>query len=99
MREELLKGLTEEQVAKIKACKSQEEMLALAKEEGIELSDEQLEAVSGGCGTGNHPPCPSCGGTETEPQRYNDVWGYTTYRCYRCNYIFTDQDERQANKQ
>ena len=48
MREELLKGLTEEQIAKVRACKNQEELLALAREEGIELTDEQLEAVSGG---------------------------------------------------
>lgn len=99
MKEELLKGLSEEQVAKVKACKNQEEILKAAKEEGLELTDEQLEAVSGGCGTGNHPQCPNCGGRETEPQRYNDVWGYTTYRCYRCNYCFTDQNEQQANKQ
>ena len=48
MREELLKGLTEEQIAKVRACKNQEELLALAREEGIELTDEQLAAVSGG---------------------------------------------------
>ena len=35
IKTELLKGLTEEQIAKIKACKSQEEMLAIAKAEGI----------------------------------------------------------------
>ena len=94
MKEELLKGLTDEQIAKVKTCKSQEEILSIAKEEGIELTEEQLEAVSGGCSTGNHPPCPSCGGTETEPKGYNDVWGYTYYRCFRCNYIFTDQHEQ-----
>ena len=48
MRDELLKGLTEEQIAKARACKNQEELLALAREEGIELTDEQLAAVSGG---------------------------------------------------
>ena len=48
MKKELLKGLTEEQVAKVKACKNSEELLKLAKEEDIELSDEQLEAVNGG---------------------------------------------------
>ena len=48
MREELLKGLTKEQIAKVKACKNTEELLKLAKEEGIELSNEQLEAVNGG---------------------------------------------------
>ena len=49
MKKELLKGLTEEQIVKVKACKNGEELLKLAKEEGIELSDEQLEAVNGGC--------------------------------------------------
>ena len=42
MNENLFKGLTEEQIAKVKACKNQEEVLAIAKEEGIELSYEQL---------------------------------------------------------
>lgn len=48
MKEELLKGLTNEQIAKVKACKNGEELLKLAKEEGVELSNEQLEAVNGG---------------------------------------------------
>ena len=47
-KEKLLKGLTEEQISKVKACKTQEELLALAKQEGVELSEEQLSAVSGG---------------------------------------------------
>ena len=36
MREELLKGISEEQVAKIKSGKNQEEVLKAAKEEGLE---------------------------------------------------------------
>ena len=48
LKDELLKGLNEEQIAKVKECKSEEDLLALAKQEGIELTDEQLEAVSGG---------------------------------------------------
>ena len=99
VKQELFIGLTQEQIAKVKACKSQEEILKVAKEEGLELTDEQLEAVSGGCGTGNYPQCPNCGGRETEPKSYNDVWGYTIYRCHRCNNCFTDQKEQQANKQ
>ena len=59
MKEELFKGLTEKQIAKVKACKNQEEILACAKEEGIELTDEQLAAVSGG-GCSNIPRCPFC---------------------------------------
>ena len=45
------KDLTEEQRAKAKACETPEELLALAREEGYELSDEELEGVSGGWGT------------------------------------------------
>ena len=60
MKEELLKGLTEEQIAKVKACKSQEELLAIAKEEGVELTEEQLEVVSGGRCTSS-TKCPNCG--------------------------------------
>ena len=50
MKKELLKGLTEEQIKKVEACKNAEEILALAKAEGVQLSEEQLAAVSGGCG-------------------------------------------------
>ena len=48
MKKELLKGLTKEQIAKVKDCKNHDELLSLAKEEGIELTDEQLQVVSGG---------------------------------------------------
>ena len=41
-------GLTEELKAKAKTCKTPEELTALAEAEGIELTDEMLEAVSGG---------------------------------------------------
>ena len=33
---------------KAKACKTPEELLALAKKEGYKLSDEEMQAVSGG---------------------------------------------------
>ena len=48
MKEELLKGLSDEQIAKVKECKNQEELLKLAKDEGVELTSEQIEVVSGG---------------------------------------------------
>ena len=48
MKKELLKGLSEEQIAKVKACKSHEDLLTLAKNEGVELTEEQLAVVSGG---------------------------------------------------
>ena len=40
--------LTPEQQAKAKACKTPEEILALAKDEGYELSEAELEAIAGG---------------------------------------------------
>ena len=41
-------SLTDEQKEKVKACASGEELAALAASEGIELTDEELEAASGG---------------------------------------------------
>ena len=46
--ENILNTLTDEQKKKIEASQSPEELLALAKESGYELSQEQLQAVSGG---------------------------------------------------
>ena len=92
MKEELLKGLSEEQIAKIKACKNNTEVLELAKNEGIALTDEQLEAVSGG-GCGSSTPagayCPCCNhkisvrfNYATENRRY-----YICCNCERSIYL------------
>ena len=35
MRKEILKGLTDEQIKKVEACKSADEIINLAKEEGV----------------------------------------------------------------
>ena len=40
--------LTPEQQEKAKACRTAEDILALAKEEGYELSDTELESIAGG---------------------------------------------------
>lgn len=63
MREELLKGLTPEQVEKVQACHNTDEILKVAKNEGVELTEEQLEAVTGGCGEqdGIVVQCKYCG--------------------------------------
>lgn len=46
--EDLWKGLTPEQQEKAKNAKGPEEILAFARDEGYELTDEQLESVAGG---------------------------------------------------
>ena len=43
-----LEDLTPEQQEKAKACKTPEDVLALAKEVGYELSDEELAGIAGG---------------------------------------------------
>ena len=42
---------------KAKACKSPEELLALAKSEGYKLSDAEMEAVAGGNWATDTAPC------------------------------------------
>ena len=49
--ENIFSTLTDEQKQKVKAAKTPEELLSLAKEAGYELNLEQLEGVAGGwCG-------------------------------------------------
>ncbi len=87
MKKELLKGLTEEQIAKVKACKSSDELLALAKAEGIQLTDEQLEVINGGgCSiisnigdAINQSDCPQCGCNDVVVK---DNWA----RCKGCGF-------------
>lgn len=61
-------NLTDEQLEKAKACGSVEELIALAKEEDVELSDEELEGVAGGFW--DDFPCtddlPGCGNFTSE---------------------------------
>lgn len=54
-----INDLTPEQMEKAKACKTPEELISLAKAEGVELSDEQLEAMSGGSDWYCASVCPS----------------------------------------
>ena len=70
-------NLTPEFVEKAKG-KTAEELVNLAQDEGVELTDEQLEAVSGGW-TGK--TCPNCGSDNVTLA--NNV---VDYRCYDCGY-------------
>ena len=46
--QDLFDKLTDDQKKKFENCKTPEELLAFAKDEGFELTDDQLEALSGG---------------------------------------------------
>ena len=88
MEKELLKGLSEEQIAKVKACKNADEIIALAREEGVELNEEQLETVNGGCSR-DTIKCPKCGSTNVykSMQYYGD-----TYTCNECDFFWRGFD-------
>ena len=43
-----LKELSPEQREKMLACETKDQLIELAKEDGIELTDEQIEEISGG---------------------------------------------------
>lgn len=94
MNKELLKGLTKEQIAKVKQCKNHEELLALSKAEGIELTDEQLSAISGGGACSvisdigdyiNPYDCPRCGSNNIKDKG-------TYYICQSCGYKIENYD-------
>ena len=53
-----IKDLSPELQEKARQCKNMDELMNLAGEEGIELSDEALANVSGGCSS---TPCPHNG--------------------------------------
>ena len=89
MRKELLKGLTDEQIKKVEACKNPEEILALAKSEGVDLNDEQLEAVTGGGCFFDTLSCPNC--RSTNVKKYADYGYYEgktryEYKCGDCGH-------------
>lgn len=61
MKEKLLEGLTPEQIAKVKECGDVKDLLQLARDEGVELNEEQLNAVSGG----------GCSNSDTGKRRFD----------------------------
>ena len=59
VKQELLNGLAQDQIDKVRDCDNLSDLLQLAEDEGVELNDEQLDAVSGGvCDKkkDDHPP-------------------------------------------
>ena len=91
MKKELLKGLTEKQIARVKACKSHEELLKLAKDEGVELNSEQLEVISGGGACSvctafgeffNPFDCPECGCNDVKAVKGKG----NLFECQKCGF-------------
>ena len=55
INENIMNKLTDEQKSKVEAARSPEELLAFAKEDGYELTLEEISKVSGGSFN-----CPHC---------------------------------------
>ena len=68
-------NLTPEQMEMARACKSSEELAALAAKVGIEISDEELEGFSGGSWATDCPK-EGCIGYRDEPEECKQ------FRCY-----------------
>ena len=88
MAKELFKGLSEEQIAKVRDCKNSEEILALAKQEGIELTEDQLEAVNGGfCESTPSFICPECGSSDISAVHLSGAISmYWSCTCKTCDH-------------
>ena len=82
MRQEFFKGLTEDQITKVKACSCTSDLLQLAKDEGFELTEEQLEAVNGGFLI-RLPDCPKCKSSDVD-----FLVGPGMYHCNSCDLYF-----------
>ena len=73
---------------KMEACETPEEMLALAKEEGLELSDGELEAIAGGSWSPKDalPQCPVCGSYAISVFPIPGCAGMTRRVCHDCGW-------------
>ena len=82
------KNLSEEAKKKIAGCKTPEDYMAVAKELGYELTDEQLEKIGGGqevSGWMDPPKCPKCGSKNVD-MVFNTQYECFEYHCKDCGY-------------
>ena len=86
-----LRDLTEEQQAKILRAKGSQELLDLSTEEGIELTDDDLEKVSGDWDDSDSSglTCPVCGSTNVAIESFGSSGSFTgeNYVCNNCSNV------------
>ena len=73
--------LAEEQRAKLAGASTPEDIFRIAKEEGYELSEEEMEQISGGIFGWEGEKCKKCGG----PLAFSKVHGRAF--CRKCGAI------------
>ena len=89
MKEEDLKkysiDLSPELQEKARQCKTMEELQKFFAENDIELPEEVLDAVSGGCGTTRGLKCTICGGNPMQYIRSEPCYeGFVMAMFYQC---------------
>jgi len=84
--EKYIEGLSPEMQEKARACKTKEELNAFIAENDLELPEDALELVSGGCGTSTPKPCRHVSETTVESFPKKDLLGsIVTYYKKSCN--------------
>lgn len=79
--ERCISDLPTELQEKVRVCKDMNDIYALIAENDVELSDDALEAVAGGC-DGSTPKCTKCGAT----MKWKQVGEYDGYfYCPNCD--------------
>ena len=68
-------------------CKTPEEILALAKKVGRELSSDELDAIAGGEEKWQRYQCPRCLGHDVEER--TSIIGNVFYECLSCGHKWT----------
>ena len=93
--------MTPEMVEEAKGCETPEERMAFIRENGVELTDEQLEGISGGAkktngGSGGKCPKSDSGhkwkwtGRMVPATIWRNIWPDYEIRCVNCGAISQD---------
>ena len=82
-----LEGLSPELREEVLACETPEEILALARKVGHDLSDDELEAIAGGDDKWEMIGCPRCDSWDCEKR--TSLVGNTFYVCLSCGNRWT----------
>ncbi len=83
--------LTPEQLEEAKAFQTPEEMLAYARDNGIDLTDEEMDAIAGGgFWTTYSKQCPLCGSNNIG--KFKGQW-----YCIECNETFDRPIEKRVD--
>ena len=80
------KDISDELKEKVASASSPEDILELAKTEGYELTDEQLEEVAGGgiwdrTHDAHSDGCPKCGSHDLNYSSVGQIMWYTCKKC------------------